>query len=188
MIPAHNHSLVLPPFVGPDATARAETSPYDASLTEVVSAFNITPERKAILEGLLHYREVLRGHGIVSGYQWLSGSFTEVVEVLRGRAPGDVDVVTVAARPTHAKSFKDWSDFVTSNANVFNAAYNKLTYKCDTYFIDLDKYPSFIVDDVTYWFSLFSHRRNDGLWKGMLRVPLTMDDDEAIKKLSELPP
>jgi len=34
--------------------------------------------------------------GIVSGIQWLNGSFMENVEMLEGRPPNDMDVVTFA--------------------------------------------------------------------------------------------
>ena len=33
---------------------------------------------------------------------------------------------------------------------------------------------------MSYWYSLFSHRRHDLAWKGILQVPLTpMDDADA---------
>jgi hypothetical protein len=41
-----------------------------------------------------------------------------------------------------------------------------------------------LVDDVGYWFGLFSHRRSDDVWKGMLYLPLdTAADDEAATEI-----
>jgi hypothetical protein len=99
VIPAYNHSHVLPPFVGVDPTVRQGVSPYETTLSDLVDRFSTSPERAAILWGLLDYRAILNPLGIVSGYQWLSGSFTENIEALQARPPGDVDVVTVAHRP-----------------------------------------------------------------------------------------
>jgi len=65
---------------------------------------------------------------------------------------------------------------------AFDAPLNKKRFKCDTYYIDLGLASPYLVQDVSYWFSLFSHRR-DGLWKGMLRVPLQADDSAALAKL-----
>jgi hypothetical protein len=35
-----------------------------------------------------------------------------------------------------------------------------------------------LVDDARYWFGLFSHRRADDLWKGMLYLPLETANDD----------
>jgi len=35
------------------------------------------------------------------------------------------------------------------------------------------------VDEVRYWFGLFSHRRSDDVWKGMLQLPLDTAADDV---------
>lgn len=186
MIPAHTHSHVLPPFTGTDPTVQTGVSPYDVSMMMIVDRFATSPERVRILNGLLSYRAALAAAGFVSGYQWVSGSFTENVEVDRGRPPGDVDIVTIASRPLAAADPLAWKTFVLTNANLFNPASTKQVFECDAYFIDLNLPPVSLVSRVSYWYGLFSHKR-DGLWKGMLRVPLGSDDAPAQQKLTGTP-
>ena len=39
-----------------------------------------------------------------------------------------------------------------------------------------------IVEHTRYWCGLFSHRKDDGVWKGILKVDLnTIADDDAAK-------
>jgi hypothetical protein len=99
VIPAFGQSDVLPPFIGADATVRAQCSPYVTTCTEIVRRFGISRERLVILRGLLDYRAALSSIGIVHGFQWIDGSFVEDCETIRQRPPGDVDVVTFAYRP-----------------------------------------------------------------------------------------
>jgi hypothetical protein len=40
-----------------------------------------------------------------------------------------------------------------------------------------------LVADVRYWFGVFSHRREDQLWKGLIQLPLASDDGEASRLL-----
>jgi hypothetical protein len=67
-------------------------------MSDVVLRFGNSPERIAILDGLLSYRLALTTAGMVDGFQWLDGSFTEDVETLQRRSPNDIDVVTIASR------------------------------------------------------------------------------------------
>lgn len=187
MIPPLNLSGVLPPFTGGDPRSPAQVAPYETSLEAVVDRYAISTERVAILLGLCAFRERLRSLQITNGYQWLCGSFTESIENLENRAPRDIDVVTFAYRPFQLSSSDSWMTFVHSNLDFFNTKKSKENYKCDAYYVDLNKPPHLIVADTTYWFGLFSHRRN-GLWKGMLRVSLQSDDTAAKKKLQEAMP
>jgi hypothetical protein len=61
---------------------------------DLVTRFATTPERQAIIAGLLAYRHALHATGLVRGFQWLDGSFAEHVEVIEQRPPNDIDVVT----------------------------------------------------------------------------------------------
>nr|WP_144429682.1 hypothetical protein [Myxococcus hansupus] len=139
-----------------------------------------------ILLGLLDYRDALRGTGFLDGHQWLTGSFVEAIE----REPNDVDVVNFLHVP-----------FVSIPATampLFRSQDTKATYHCDAYTIPLS-YPSghsvtpeqlatSLVDQVSYWYGLFSHRRGTYAWKGFVQLPLGSgeDDVEARAKLLAL--
>lgn len=182
MIPSFNASGVLPPFVGSDAAAAAVTSPYACSISEFVVQFANTADRREIASGLLAFREELRRLGIVDGQQWFDGSFVEDCEVLRGRPPSDLDLVTVAKRPSAIAA--EWEKLIRDNPAIFNPMAAKAKFRCDAYFIDLSRRPDLIVSDVTYWYGLFSHQRTTALWKGMISVPLASDDGDAASLLT----
>jgi hypothetical protein len=181
-IPPFNISGVLPPYLGSTPTAWASISPYQTTLFRIADRFCNSKERKEILQGLLDYRQRLNRIGLLSGFQWLSGSFLENIEVLEGRHPRDVDVVTFCHRPIDVMDDVNWEAFVASNDELVNPIKIKEAFKCDAYFVDLNIEPISVVDHTRYWFGLFSHRRG-GLWKGMLQIPLTVNmDDEAASK------
>lgn len=179
MIPPFNYSGVLPPFVGGDPRDPTQVSPYDTSMENLVDRYATTPERRAILNGLCSLRDRFRTFGIVEGYQWLCGSCTENIEILENRPPGDIDVITFAYRPTHIMGRAEWLQFFRDNRDFFNPDVVKHHHMCHAFYVDLNKPPHLIVADTSYWFGLFSHRR-DGVWKGMLRVGLR--DDGVIAK------
>jgi hypothetical protein len=174
MIPGFTLSGILPPFVGSDPTVRAGNSPYVASMSEVVNRFATSIPRIDILKGLLAYREQLRLIGVASGFQWLDGSFVENSEVTRGQPPGDLDLVTFAARPT--SDISNWNALINSRLDLFDPLQAKSKYKCDAYFVDLLKRPDLIVTDTAYWHGLFGHQRATAMWKGLLVVPIVSDD------------
>ena len=176
MIPLFNLSRVLPPFIGASATDRDGLSPFETTLEEVINRFATSDERARILEGLLAYRGALQQAGIVNGFQWIAGSFCEDVETIRGRPPGDVDVVTFAYRPVPDDQ---WPAYFYLHQQLFNPAWIKQHFKSDAYYIDLGKDADLIAEDATYWCGLFSHQRNSHLWKGMLKIPLASDDTAA---------
>ncbi len=98
----------------PTSTAR---SPYSVSLCDLVVRFGDTEPRHQLLQGLLDYRAELHKAGLVCGFQWIGGSFTEEAEVTRGQPPKDIDLVTFIYMPEEcsAESFVDsfW-DFLTN--------------------------------------------------------------------------
>src|SRR5690606_3212200 len=89
---------VLPP-VNPDNPTGPDRSPYQVSLVDLVLRFGTSPKRREILDGLLRFREQLHNLGLVTGFQWLDGSFLEEVELLEQRPPHDIDVVTFVEPP-----------------------------------------------------------------------------------------
>lgn len=178
MIPPFNHSHVLPPFVGDDPTAVSNASPYRASMLEIVERFVGLPRRRQLLQGLLAYRADLAALGFVRGFQWLDGSFAEDVEAHEERPPNDIDMVTFAFSPAGLTS-GEINELIADHPTVFNNAMAKEKYGCDGYVVPLDKSPENLVKRTAYYLSLFSHRRGDHVWKGLLQVPLESDDPLA---------
>src|SRR5262249_32866024 len=60
-----------------------------------------------------------------------------------------------------------------------NRAATRTTYHVDHLFVGLDWAPRLIVDWSRYWCGLFSHRRADDVWKGMVCVELYTPTDDA---------
>lgn len=185
MIPDFTPSGVLPPFVGDTPTRRANMAPYAVSLVDIAVRFANTPERLEIFRGLLAYRQALRDIGFVNGFQWLDGSFVEDVEGVRGRPPGDLDVVTFSDRPVGNADPIAWGDFVNANLDVLDPREAKRRFKCEAFLIDFQKQPHLLCDDTRYWFGLFSHQRESYHWKGMLKVGLQADDAAALDYLQQ---
>ncbi|MFD2579995.1 DUF6932 family protein [Novosphingobium colocasiae] len=188
LIPPFNLNGVLPPFVGGTPGAQmAWSSPYNCTAIELVQRFFPHPAT-----GVDYYKDcssfVLNcvKKGIVSGFQWLDGSFTEDVEA-DGRQPNDIDVVTLAYRPESlALNLQGWRDFVHEQGNggiFFDRTRNREEFTCDTFFVDLNSVPYLVARQAAYWSGLFSHRRETFQWKGMLALPLHEDDTEAIVAL-----
>ncbi len=179
MIPELNQSGVLPPFIAEQGpTDPAGMSPYRTTITEFVLRYAQSPERIAILKGLLEYRKKLKELGITQGFQWLDGSFVENVELNRGRPPADVDLVTFAVRPN--VELDKWKDLVNNNKEIFLPNESKEKYLCDAYYVDLNISPIQIVNYSRYWFGLFSHQRESYLWKGMIEISILCSDEEAL--------
>jgi hypothetical protein len=183
MIPSMNASSVLPPYIGDEPGERALMSPYDVSMLEVVQRFGTSLERVAILRGLLSYRQAMLAVGVVDGHQWLDGSFVEDVEAIRNRPPSDIDIITFSRVPGDNVAKRQTA---IANPGLFMPGRAKKDYKCDAYFVDLDKKPEFLVDDTRYWFGLFSHQRETSLWKGMLKVAMQSDDAAASAMLDQI--
>ena len=186
MIPELNQSGVLPPYdaaIGP--TSSASMAPYEASMTEFVRKYATSPERIAILRGLLDFRKKLLSLGINTGHQWLDGSFVEDVEKNRGCPPNDIDIVTFALRPQQCATISDWKQLHTDNIELFESDKTKEQYRCDAYYVDLQAHPLLIVELTRFWFGLFSHQKESSLWKGMIKISLQSDDGEALKLLKE---
>jgi hypothetical protein len=176
-IPGLSASGTLPPYVGGDPTA-ASMSPYRCTLTEVARTFCTSRVRTTIFQGYLLHRRVLAGLGFVQGFQWLSGSYMETIEVIEGRAPRDIDVVTFFVPPAICPTPADLRAMAQANRDVFEPPLAKVRFHCDPYFVNLRYSPVGIVSLTRYWFGLFSHRRG-GLWKGLLQVELAPSQDDA---------
>ncbi|MFH1115670.1 MAG: hypothetical protein V1792_17310 [Pseudomonadota bacterium] len=178
-IPSWNVRGVLPP-VNPTLPTSSDRSPYPVTLIDFVTRFATSPERIAILQSFLNFRNALHGAGLTRGFQWINGSFVEHVELIGGRPPADIDLATFYYRPTGVASQQQ---LVNQSPLVFNAAHAKATYNVDVYFIELNgSYLEPLIERVTYWNSVWSHRRNH-LWKGYLQLDLSPDEDTTTQAI-----
>lgn len=171
-IPSFNSDGVLPPFIG--RTGPPEwLSPYRTTAVEVVRILGTTATRQTILKGWFDHRAALRAMGFDRGFQWLVGSFVEDKE------PKDLDTVGFLFRPPGIDDEKMLADLMQANGHVFDRAQVKATHSVDFMPVDLNGAPDALINDIGYWLNLFSHRRQDSLWKGFLQITL---EDEAEDK------
>lgn len=187
-IPAWNAQGVIPPIDVADPTS-ASRSPYMVRLSDLVQRFGVTAERLTILQGLLLYRDALHAVGLTQGFQWLDGSFLEDVEMLEGRPPNDIDIVTFFRLPSGVTEMS----ILQRSSELFPMSGSdrqtmKQRFHVDAYYENLGALSEGIVERTTYWYSMWSHRRS-GIWKGYLQIDLASDEDAgALKVLSSLRP
>lgn len=179
-IPPWNARGVLPPNDPLDPTG-LDRSPYVVPLLDVVMRFATSAERFAILQGLLDFRSALHRMGLISGFQWLDGSFLEDVERLDKRAPRDIDVVTFLDMPA---SFTP----APPDDAALRRAHAKARFKVDSYLVELDSTPPRELTLLSaYWYGVWSHRRT-AEWKGFLQVDLAPDEDGPARAWLEAAP
>ncbi len=152
-------------------------SPYVLTIQNFIEMFSYTPERVLILKNFLKHRIELYKVGVVSGFQWLNGSFTTDVEVTESRPPNDIDVVTFFNLPEGETQLS----FLPKTNNLLDTRVTKQEYMVDVYPVVLnDKITEYIIDDITYWYSMWSHRKSDNMWKGFIQVPLSPNEDQLV--------
>lgn len=172
MIPLWNHQGIIPPIDENDPTSPSR-APYQTDVVQVVERYSTTLERCEVLEGFLSHRAQIHGMGIVSGFQWLDGSFMENVELLEGRPPNDMDVVTFADIPPAVEQALKPLDI----QKLVDNPWIKATYKVDFYVLPLSEPPETLIEMAAYWYSMWSHRRSMQ-WKGYLSVRLEPGRDQ----------
>ena len=166
-VPPFDPSGVIPPFLGANpGQAAAFMSPYVVEPAEVVDALSHSARRCEILDGWLTHRERLQNIGFDAGFQWLDGSFVE------NKDPNDLDVVTFLSRPNFLPTLQDLAQYRAAHSLLFDRAPVKSVYHLDFFPIDLSMPGPNLVNIARYWCGLFSHRRGDSRWKGMLNVTL----------------
>lgn len=99
-VPAFTLDGFLPPYLGGSPATAGAQSPYKVSTPDLVAHFATSPERIEILQGFLKHRKGLADAGIVSGFQWVDGSF---VQQDITRPPADIDTVIFFERPAALK-------------------------------------------------------------------------------------
>lgn len=185
-VPVFDARGLLPPYMGTDGTT-FNRSPYSTTMSELVSALGTSDPRRALLKGLLDYRQLLDGLGYTGGMQYIDGSFVEDVEQREGRTPGDIDVFSFLVRPRQyqqdqnlwmTRGFPEWS------SEIVDIDANKRRFGLDTYAIAVDQQGALnLISATTYWSSLFAHKRVTHDWKGFLQIRLNPADDVAARAL-----
>ena len=127
---------------------------------------------------MLDLRAELHIFGLVQGFQWLDGSFSEHVELTENRDPGDIDLVTFLYLPQNlTPSTQSYLTRFLLNRNRIKA-----THSVDHFPVQLNyTTPELIVEETVYWYSLFSHRKADGFWKGCVQLDLDPGGDLAAR-------
>jgi hypothetical protein len=182
-IPEWTNEGVLPP-TGADPTS-PDRSPYPVSLLSLVERFAITSERRTILDWFLRYRAALHACGLLVGTQWIDGSFVENVEAAESRPPNDVDVVTFFLTPDGLTE----RDIIKRSPELFIHGAVKQAYQVDSYPVGIKGTLAQLLQQATYWYSLWSHTRTKQ-WKGYLAVDLAPTEDAValslLTKMGEL--
>jgi hypothetical protein len=180
-VPDWNNAQVLPPIFPGKPGNSPDRSPYRVSMAAMVARFATSPERIRILHGLLDYRIALSKTIISDGFQWLDGSFMENKELIEGKPPNDVDVVTFFELPED----KTQDDLLGDNPDLFDNESVKARFKVDSYMHQIGGLlKQFDVRRISYWYSMWSHRR-DERWKGFLEVTLSDAENSEAKALLE---
>ena len=160
-----------------EAAEPATRSPYDATLEHLVDRFLTSPERAVLIGGFLDYRAALHQIGIIRGFQWVNGSFTEEVEdwAEDPHAPNDIDVVTFY----YPSDAEEWNVLP-----LFYPEETKSKFHVDARGIRLGRpLNEGIVSDIAYYYGLWSHRRKDLAWKGFVQVDLDPAQDGFARQL-----
>lgn len=173
MIPDWTMDGIVPPIRPGLPGYSDDRSPYRVGLVDFIDRFAVTADRAAVLDGFLTYRAELHGLGVVNGFQWLNGSFLEHVEDTEGRSPRDIDVVTFFEIPPG----QNQQGFFGAVRHLFDINHCKQTYSVDGYPHVLgESLDERNVRQISYWYSMWSHRRN-GVWKGFVQVDLNPAND-----------
>ena len=178
LLPNWNAMGVLPPVDLADPTSDVR-SPYRIDLSDFALRFATSPERIAIIDGLLNYRTELHGVGLTRGFQWIDGSFLENIELLRSRPPKDIDVVTFyQLGPGQTQA-----DVLARNPELFTHDLVSTRFSIDAYTQDLDSPGQDLVWWSAYWYGVWSHQRSTFAWKGFVEVDLDPGQDAHARSI-----
>ena len=178
-IPSWNAEGVIPPINDLNNQTNAERSPYTVSLLDFALRFNISLERRKVLQGFMEYRAKLHSAGLIQGFQWLDGSFLEDIETIAQRPPNDIDVVTFYHLPVG----KSQQDVLDIDPSFFRLSIPQLKnqFHTDAYLVSLGISSERLIKEGTYWYSMWSHRRNQS-WKGYVQVDLAPNEDTVVNQ------
>jgi hypothetical protein len=173
-IPPFDHQGIIPPFLGHNGPggSPAQMTPYRCSSLEFVQHFSITKERRNLLSLWLLHRAALATAGFQHGFEWVNGSFVE------DKDPDDIDVVLFFEPPSFEN--QEQADmFLNKHKHLFHRSAVKKNFNMDILLCDMTQRPETVIDVSRYYLGLFSHRRDDYLWKGMLQIELNTPDLDA---------
>jgi hypothetical protein len=179
-IPPHREDGTLPIFRHGQLHEPRDTSPFRVSVREFVERFATSPRRVALLRGFFEYRERLVTYGLVSGFQWVGGSFLE----RRPREPEDIDLVTFFLRPQGWRTRQEELSAVRGEPTLFEPSAARARYGCDAFFVDM-QHPDFM-PWFCQWYAVYSHDKvSGGMQKGFLQIPLATraEDDQDPRAL-----
>ncbi|KAA3448562.1 hypothetical protein C7I87_21070 [Mesorhizobium sp. SARCC-RB16n] len=110
--------------------------------------------------------------------------------LLEAKEPNDLDTVSFIYRPLHALQLVDWAAFLAAHQHLVHRGQVKMNFRLDVLFVELNGHPETIVEATRYYMGLFSHRRGDDIWKGMLKARLenAADDTDAVAILGPAAP
>lgn len=180
-IPKFNGNGLLPPHNG-ELTDPASISPYLATTLELCQRFAGTPERRAILKGLLALRSSLGRLGFVSGFQWVSGDFLED-DRQHPKPPKHVQVVTFC----HPPESDDGHD-AGLVAAIRSRKKTLQQFRVDHIPVYLTFAPELLVRYTHHWSERMSHQRETETRKGFVQIALntTSEDNAALSHLESL--
>lgn len=181
MIPPFDHNHVLPPYTGDDPTSLSDVSPYKCLVSDFCKHFSTTLQRIELLKNFMEFRLRMVPFGIIHGFQWIDGSFSENIEVSEKRCPNDIDVVTFIG----GKTIEEQKNIILAFPEFGKPDVSKRTYKLDHYIVDYTYNPNFTVEFTRYWIQLFCHNRSK-VWKGIIQLPLPTDGNEERSMLAYL--
>jgi hypothetical protein len=188
VLPDWNSYGIIPPFNSAQPTG-ADRSPYVITFSDFVLRFTSSLERIEILKGLAEYRRELYSIGIVSGFQWVDGSFLEHVEHIRQTPPNDIDVTTFFYMGVLEEKRVLEKGIVQRNPELFDNQNLKQKYHVDGYCVNLDyqnyEESIFSIKQCCYWYSLWSHQRGSFRWKGFVQISLDPTEIETIIQIIE---
>jgi len=173
MIPLWDAQGLLPPIRPGERPTSRDRTPYRAGLVDFVDRFALTRARVDLLDSLLRYRAALHSAGILTGFQWLDGSFVEHAELTRGKPPKDIDVVTFFELPNGETQ----QSFFHKNMDLLHPKSVQNTFGLDAFPQLLgNTLQSEVRGGIVYWYSMWSHTRN-GIWKGFIEIDIDSSQD-----------
>lgn len=182
MIPPFDKNSVLPPYLeGHEPSDLKAQSPYKSDIVEFCRYFATSFQRVEILKGYVQFRLDSLKYGITQGVQWIDGSFVENIEVIDNRDPRDIDVLTFIIFTSKAEELRIKTAFPSFGDHNLS----KRNYHVDHFPLVLNYHPMLIVNYTKYWCNLFNHNRQ-GVWKGMIEIPLYSDPLMDIQALDFL--
>ena len=173
-IPRLNGKGVLPPING---------EPYPTTSLELCQRYGTTPERRAVLRGLLDLRAAMRDLQFDGGWQWVAGEFLED-DRLHTKPPTLIKVVSFCKTPD---SFKD-HEYADQAATIRKRKKTFEKFHVDHLPVLLSWPQEVVAKHTSHHQALLSRQASTGLAVGFLRMDLNTasDDTAALEYLKKM--